>query len=189
MFKIQGLVLPILLISGLGYENVEQLEEKSQIVETYEEESDAFYDETLRGSVVLSRLVKGEMHKSYKLPMKKSTVFAEPEGQSLGYQGGKRNVYISFGEFSGSSKTFQVSYTYSGINHKANISYKTGSTKNTGSLYSAPLPVGSGLWKFQFILKYETTPTKTDVYKYGVYQYSTMRYTHQYSRSHRWYRA
>lgn len=189
MFKLQGLIVPLIFLTGT-VNNVDIPKESiSPILETFEEEDAPFYDESLRESVIVSRLVMGEAHKSYKLPIKKFTVFTEPEGQSLGFEGGRKGVNVLFGEFTGSSRNFQFSYTYSGLNYKANVSYKTGSTTTSGSLYSAPLPTGAGRWKFQFVLKYETTPTKTDVYKYGVYQYSTIRYSHQYSRNHRWYRA
>lgn len=55
--------------------------------------------------------------------------------------------------------------------------------------YSSWVPSQSGLWIFQFKKEYKITPKKTDVYKYGVYQYSFMTYKYEHSWDHRWIKA
>ena len=189
MFKAKVLLIPIILLGQAqkGNDSVDIIPQ--EVRESVYEETDTFIDESLVGTVQVTRLVKGESHKSYNLPSKKQVVYTEPEGQGLGYLGGRPGTTVGFGEFSGSNRSLQISWTYSGVNHKTNVTYKTGSTRSSGSIYTSPIPAGKALWKFQFILTYTIIPTKTDVYKYGVYQYSTMRYKSSYSRTHRWYRA
>lgn len=189
MFKAKVLLIPMLLLSQPQRESVTVDLKQQEVIETVNEDTDSFIDESLVGTVQVSRLVKGESHKSYQLPSKKQVVYTEPEGQGLGYLGGRPDTTVGFGEFSGSTRSLQISWTYSGLNHKTNVTYKTGSTRSSGGIYTSPIPSGKSLWKFQFILTYTIIPTKTDVYKYGVYQYSTLRYTSSCSRTHRWYRA
>lgn len=189
MLKAKVLLIPFLMLTSTPSGNLGDTNQSPPVYDVIDEETERFVDDSMIGKVMVTRLVKGESHKSYTLPSQKQVVYTEPEGQGLGYLGGRPGTTVGFGELSGSTKSLQISWTYSGLNHKTNITYKTGSTKSTAGIYTSPIPAAKALWKFQFILTYTIIPKRTDVYKYGVYQYSTMRYSSSFSRSHRWYRA
>lgn len=110
------------------------------------------------------------------------TVYVTPTKQPpLGYRGGS-GATVFFFSAGGSSVKFTVT-----INSElVTFSTETGVANSSGSGYAAPVPDGTGNYRFEFIKYYVITSKIVDVYQYGQYKESFVTHNPEYSLGHRW---
>lgn len=151
--------------------------------------SDYFIDPALIGSTNPSSIMPLDDYNEIPVVREVLTtnkdVYVTPiEQPSLGYKGGSGGSAFFFST-GGSSVKFTVT-----INYKlATFTAETGKAVTTGSGYGAPIPAGTGNYRFQFIKYYVITSKIVDVYQYGEYKHSYTLHFPEYSLGHRWVKA